>query len=446
MSTKFPVMKIKITIKSALYDYATALAVLEESTVRDLPLNTIPIVGLLLREINVMAGVLFIRKSLNPSPEKVLDVLIARDRVRLAISENSQISRQTLLTISQLDKSFKQLMLHTRELKDIATWRDILSPPKEAWWWFQEAPHAGPAWSRLDWLWEALTLVMVIVNFSLVTEFVTRFLKGGLDPLGAFAIITQSLLAALAAGGTLTTTGRNFIERAIETLHIPQHFQHKVKLALAVLVFFFLLSLNASLPYIAHVYVQRGLTEQQEYQFASALDNYRRATELDPNNMKAHYLLGNSYEQLQQLKKARSAYQVAVLGNVTEAFNNLAHLYIVQDKDYSAAAALLRQGLQQNPADDQIRSILLKNLGWARLGQKRYSEAEAHLKEAIHLNSQRASAHCLLAQVLEAQGKKALALKSWQNCSNYAHGYNPDEDTWFGLAQQRLNSGDLSGN
>ena len=40
-------MKIKITIESALDDYATALAVLEASTVK-------------------------------PSPEKVLDVLIAR--------------------------------------------------------------------------------------------------------------------------------------------------------------------------------------------------------------------------------------------------------------------------------------------------------------------------------------------------------------------------------
>ena len=408
-------MKIKITIESALDDYATALAVLKASTV-------------------------------NPSPEKVLDVLIARDGLHLAVRENSQISRQTLLTISQLDKSFKQLILQRRELKEIATWRDILSPPKEAWWWFQEAPPPGPAWSRLDWLWEALTVVMVIVNFSLVTEFVTRFLKGGLDPLGAFAIITQSLMAALVAGGTLTTTGRNFIDRGIESLHIPQHFQHEVKLALAVLVFFFLLSLNASLPHIANVYLQRGLTQQQEYQFASALHNYRRATELDPNNMRAHYLLGNSYEQLQQLDKARATYQVAVLGNLTEAFNNLAHLYIVQDKNYSAAAALLVQGLQQSPTDDQIRSFLLKNLGWARLGQKRYKEAQAHLKEAIHLNSQGGAAHCLLAQVLEAQGKKAVALKSWQNCSNYANGKNPDEDRWFGLAQQRLNSVELSGN
>ena len=71
-------MKIKITIESALDDYATALGVLETSTV-------------------------------NPSPEKVLDVLIARDSLHLAVRENSQISRQTLLTISQLDKSFKQL-------------------------------------------------------------------------------------------------------------------------------------------------------------------------------------------------------------------------------------------------------------------------------------------------------------------------------------------------
>ncbi|MDJ0660936.1 MAG: tetratricopeptide repeat protein [Crocosphaera sp.] len=156
--------------------------------------------------------------------------------------------------------------------------------------------------------------------------------------------------------------------------------------------------------------------------------------------MEAYYYLGNSYEQLQELDKARSAYQVAVLGNLTQAFNNLAHLYIVEDEDYSAAAALLMQGLQQNIDNDQIRAILLKNLGWARLGQKRYSEAQGNLEEAIHLNDQQASPHCLLAQVLEAQGKKAIALTHWQNCSDYANGQNSDEDRWFGLAQQRLNS------
>ena len=373
------------------------------------------------------------------SSQDILDVLIARDHLRLALQKTSEISGKILLQISQLDEQLKALTLHRQELEEIATWRNILSPSKEAWWWFIESCPESKAWARLDWLWEFLTILMLILNFSLITELITRFVRGGLDSLGACAIIIQSLVAALAAGGSLTTVGRNVIDRALENLNIPSYFHHEVKLGLAVFAFSFLLLIHTSLPYLADFYVKQGLREQGNYQFASALENYRRATELDPNKVEAYYYLGNSYEQLQQLDKARSAYQVAVLGNLTQAFNNLAHLYIVEDQEYSAAAALLLQGLQQNIDNDRIRAVLLKNLGWARLGQKRYAEAQANLEEAIHLNDKQASSHCLLAQVLEARGNKAMALNHWQNCSDYANGQNPDEDNWFGLAQQRLN-------
>jgi uncharacterized protein HemY len=85
-----------------------------------------------------------------------------------------------------------------------------------------------------------------------------------------------------------------------------------------------------------------------------------------------------------------------------------------------------------------VKYALLKNLGWARLGQKRYGEANVHLQSAIALGGKSATAHCLLAQVLEAQSDLKGAQRQWETCRQSADVQNPDEDVWMGMAQQRL--------
>ena len=98
---------------------------------------------------------------------------------------------------------------------------------------------------------------------------------------------------------------------------------------------------------------------------------------------------------------------------------------------------LLLSGLEL-AEDRTVRYDMLKNLGWARLGQKRFAEAEARLRTAIALADKKAPAHCLLAQALEGQGNLDDALSEWDSCLKYADGRNPDEDTWIDLARQRL--------
>ncbi|HAG80808.1 MAG TPA: hypothetical protein DCL61_06475 [Cyanobacteria bacterium UBA12227] len=371
--------------------------------------------------------------------ETILDVLIVRDRIQWLLAEESENPKVILLTLHELDQRLKRQGEAIAKLAPLAELRAILNPPLTAWWWFLDTVERLHPWDRYDWLWGALTVPVLTVNFSLVAAISARFLSGGVDTLGALTVVGQAVLALTAAGGTLTETGRHVIENILESFKIPKHFWHEVKLGTSLLVLLSLVGLQSSLPKIANFYVEEGKKDEVAGQPTSALADYRRATELDPNNMEAHFRLGSVYENLLDFEKARAQYRIAIFGGYVSAYSNLGRLYILEGKDYAAAAFLLKQGLLQ--AQDNSESyFLLKNLGWARLKQARYDEAEANLQQAIDLGGNQASAYCLLAQVKEAKGDKKGAIPSWQKCRDLVDGLNPDEDKWFDIAQQRLNS------
>ena len=180
----------------------------------------------------------------------------------------------------------------------------------------------------------------------------------------------------------------------------------------------------------------------------TAEQNYLRAIALNPDNVDAHYNLGNLYEDLQEFDKARTEYLIAVKGDVPEAYNNLARLFI-QKKEYPQAVALLNQGLLQAGKQDsfpEVKYNLFKNLGWARFQQGRDIEAQQALQVATGIASNPevaqyirnpGSAHCLLAQVLQRQ-KQPSAIEQWQQCCQLGSTLNPDEDTWLHLAHKKL--------
>ncbi|MBN3906672.1 MAG: tetratricopeptide repeat protein [Nostoc sp. NMS1] len=121
----------------------------------------------------------------------------------------------------------------------------------------------------------------------------------------------------------------------------------------------------------------------------------------------------------------------------------------IQEKKYPQAAALLAQGLvlaEEKKSDLEIKYSLFKNLGWARLQQGRYEEAQQTLQAAIGIARNPdaknyipnpGAAHCLLAQVLEKL-KQPTALEQWQQCSQLGSRLNADEDTWLHLAKEKL--------
>ena len=372
----------------------------------------------------------------HPSPQQVIDVLMARDEVYAARTAKTQTDKESLMIVISLDKRLnKQSKLITKLVK-LADWRAIVHPPLDAWWWFLEPPTNQ--WDKFDWLWSAGSVTLLTASLSLVVDISSRFLTGVPDTLGAFTITTQSVLTLLAAGGALTKTGQETIERLLISLNIPKHFQNEVKFGFALLLFLCLFSFRFSLPKIAIFYNIQGDKDYEANRFASAQSNYSRAIKLNPDDLKTHHRLGQLYERLQDFDRARTEYQIAVYGDFGKGYNNLARLYIL-DKKYTAAIALLKQAqlATKDSQDKELQYGLLKNLGWALLEQKRYVEAENNLQQAINLASDRAPAYCLMAQIKERQNDKKKA-KEWERCLAYATEYNADEYTWIGMAKQCL--------
>ena len=191
------------------------------------------------------------------------------------------------------------------------------------------------------------------------------------------------------------------------------------------------------LPELASFFNNKGFENYKANRLADTQQAYELALSVDPKSRTALYNLGWLCEEVQDFECAKAKYLQAAKLGLPAAYSNLARLYIVEKKNYPAAVHLLWQGLKF-AEDDRVKYSLLKNLGWARLKQARYSEALQHLDAAIKLDSETAGTYCLKAQVLEGMKKTKEALPQWKSCLKYADSQEFDEDIWIGMARQRL--------
>jgi Tfp pilus assembly protein PilF len=198
------------------------------------------------------------------------------------------------------------------------------------------------------------------------------------------------------------------------------------------------------------------------------MENYEIAL-----NIKSDYPLpllnmGYIYEDKGDFESASKMYNNAISVSSKKfapAYNALARLYIMgklkkgdlnQDRDTLEAIKLLdtawRLPVEKKLDKDYLedyegqKSLMLKNLGWANLKLRHYSEAEVFLNRAIELDINRASSYCILAMVAEEKSKaddrknaKQLALEAWKSCKEKAEDDNPDEMKWKQMAEERLN-------
>lgn len=193
---------------------------------------------------------------------------------------------------------------------------------------------------------------------------------------------------------------------------------------------------NYSLPQLSKFVNNRGLASYLEGRFSRAENAFQLARMLNPQNRATLYNQAWHCEEVRDFQCAREKYQMSAKLGLPAAYSNLGRLYI-KDSDYDGAVDLLQKGLKL-ASQDPVKYALHKNLGWARLGQGRYQEAEAQLYEAIALDGDRASAYCLLAQVKEKLGDTQVALNHWSTCQEYGRSDDTDEDAWLGMARQRL--------
>jgi DNA-binding winged helix-turn-helix (wHTH) protein/Tfp pilus assembly protein PilF len=193
------------------------------------------------------------------------------------------------------------------------------------------------------------------------------------------------------------------------------------------------------IPLIARYYNNRGVQLQQQGHIQEAIQNYLRAISLNSGYAEAHYNLGDAYEEIPNYDKALEQYQRAIDADLTfyPAYNNLSRLYILRRRDYGAALRLLERALSLNPREPSVRYSLYKNHGWANFELHNLVQAERDLRSAMAVNPHRGAAHCLLAKVLDDQGKATDALVEWESC--VAFSASPEvEPEWRNEAQERL--------
>jgi len=210
-----------------------------------------------------------------------------------------------------------------------------------------------------------------------------------------------------------------------------------VKFRLAGLLLLGLVGFGLGSPNLASALNEYGLKNYYAEDLKSAHFYYKFALIFNQNFAKAHYNLGLVYEDKGDFKRAAKEYDLAIQSKLEKAYNNRGRLYILNQECEKAIPVLL-EGLNLVESDS-VRSLLLKNLGWARLCQNRYQEAQTHLRNAIALSPKSASPYCLLAQVLEKQENPKKALLEWENCLKYANDKQPDEKIWKQVARERLN-------
>ncbi|RCJ40107.1 protein kinase [Nostoc minutum NIES-26] len=146
-----------------------------------------------------------------------------------------------------------------------------------------------------------------------------------------------------------------------------------------------------------------------------AINSYQKILELKPD-WEGYYRLGSFYDDEGKEELAQKQYEIAIKlnKNAVVAINNLSRLKNLE-KDYEQAAKLALEGLSKTK-EPQTQATLYKNLGWARLMQKKYTEAEKYLAKAIDLDNERIDAVCLLSQAQEVLGKINETKLWWEAC------------------------------
>ena len=379
-------------------------------------------------------------KHISVSKNQILDVLIARDAVQVDLKPQNPVPVWNLLEVEDLDNRLKQQSKLIVRTINLANWRSLINPPVSNWWWFLDESPFHPQNHR-NWMWQGLSIFLLTISFAFGTSVYSAWFTGGLDALGSSFASAQGV-ATLLLGSRLFAAKEN--KPLLGYSKIPKYIWHQRIFQGSFLVTGLVLSLYCLQPAISDLYTKKGIKNYNAIprQIAKAKANFQRATKLDPDNAEAHYGLGNIYEELGKLEQAQTEYEIAAQGALPDAHNNLARLYILNQK-FDQAAVLLEKWLEQFSQQDQmVEYSMRKNLGWARLQQKRYDRAEAELREAMHLKGNEAAPYCLLAQVLDCKDNLAEANNNWKNCKKYANPSNsPEEDSWLHLANQRLKSG-----
>lgn len=405
----------------------------------------------------------FALSKANEIDPKVLNLLVARDKVSHEIDQEKIFEPALLELLTLLDQSLNSnaSLISAYVSKDaFSNWRDTVQPSDQHWWWRIDE-RAGAGCLNLRYIWALLMWITIAISLSYIVEIARRFLSGGVDILST---VLQGLLALL-VGGTLVQLAWQFVESVRSQAQDKRVRRWKwAQIAFALLLISIALIIRQNLSRLASYYSNQCTESLLDGDTTNAIKNCQRAVNLSPGDANAHWVLGKAYGAIYEYDKAQTEFKAAILYNdkLCKAYNDLAYLYIAQRKDYAGALQLLNTGLEKcerpavaNPTfmEDEkprIEYALYKNRGWAYLGLEKYWLAEQNINRALVSRDYGAEAYCLLAQITEKGKGLEAAKEHWSACVDFARtpedekGEKDDvEPSLLSIARERSQSSGL---
>jgi tetratricopeptide (TPR) repeat protein len=136
------------------------------------------------------------------------------------------------------------------------------------------------------------------------------------------------------------------------------------------------------------------------------------AGEVEPNSIRLHELLAESYRDREKYADAEAEYKVALSLNPKEfaALVGAATNYL-QELRIDLAYEMINNALAQNPSDPEANYIM----GEVLFAEHKYSDAEAHLKAGLTAKAELVPRiHALLGQVYASQGDTKRAIDEYK--------------------------------
>ena len=160
------------------------------------------------------------------------------------------------------------------------------------------------------------------------------------------------------------------------------------------------------------------------------------AAEVEPDSIRLHELLAESYRDRGKYNEAEAEYKVALDINPKEfaALIGAAATYL-QDQRIDLAAEVIQRALTENPSDPEANYVM----GEVLIAKHNYSEAEPYLKAGLAAKAELVPrVHVLLGQVYASQGDTAHAIEEFKT------GLSSDDDgsVHFQLGRLYQKSGD----
>lgn len=159
-------------------------------------------------------------------------------------------------------------------------------------------------------------------------------------------------------------------------------------------------------------FVRAAQEPLRQKDLAAAINLYKTALGINPNNAFAHFNLACALEDQGDQKAAKEHYQSAIKADSTmaQAYNNLAIIFSTE-KDTSVVMQLLKRAIKMQPK--YVDSYF--NYGVVLQTENRFDEAAVYFSKAIELDPHWVQAYERLGQVRAAQGKIDLAAHAYSS-------------------------------